>query len=125
MVIIPNVVSGIPSPFYAGSLAVEPMGDFGKLWIIREKIDFDLRSSEDKGEDTITATYQIKNDGEQFPLELLFISDGIKENSLTIDGVKVAGETVQKPQIPETWKIRFLLAANSTDSPPILGEKII
>ncbi|MCJ8281622.1 MAG: hypothetical protein MJK14_17630 [Rivularia sp. ALOHA_DT_140] len=94
--IIPNIVSAVPSPYFDGDLAIEPIGDFGNLGIIREKINFDFRSLKDSGKGTITAIYQIKNDGEKLPIELLFMSrgikyaGGIKDDSVTIDGKKVA-----------------------------------
>ena len=107
LVMIPNTVNAIPLPYLVegGSLNFEPIGDFGNLGIVREKIDFDVPSSKGSREGTITATYQIRNDGEQFPLELLFISDGIENSSLTLDGKTVAGETVKNPKIPENLKI--------------------
>ncbi|MDY6902567.1 MAG: hypothetical protein SWZ49_31530, partial [Cyanobacteriota bacterium] len=63
-----------PSPWKTGELVGEPTGDFRNLGIVWEKLNFDLRPLNDLGESTVTAIYQIRNDGKEIPVELLFVS---------------------------------------------------
>ena len=104
LVMIPNTVNAVPSPYLSGDLIGEPIGDLSKLGIIKEKLEFDFRSLKDSGEGIIKASYQIRNDEEQTPLELLFVAREIKDNSFTIDGKIIPAEKIDEPKLPETWK---------------------
>ena len=104
LIIIPNVVNAVPSPYLSGDLIGEPIGNFRHLAIIHEKLDFDFRSLNNSKYGIVKATYQIRNDREQTPLELLFVSRQIKENSFTLDGKTVPAEIVKEPKLPDTWK---------------------
>lgn len=104
LVIIPNLVSAVPSPYLSGDLTGEPIGSFSNLGVVKEKIDFDFRSLKDSGQGTIKASYQIRNDGEQTSLELLFVAREIKDNSFTLDGKIVPAKIVKEPKLPDTWK---------------------
>ena len=102
---IPEAVNAnMAKPWHEGQLIGEPTGDFRNLGIVWEKLNFDLRALKDLGESTVTAIYQIRNDGEQIPVELLFVSPGIKTGNVTIDGKKIAAETITNPKLPPTWK---------------------
>ena len=105
--IIPKAVNAnMAAPYFEpGELIGEPTGDFRNLGIVWEKLNFDLRPLNNFGESTVTAIYQIRNDGEQIPVELLFVSPGIKTSSVTIDGKKIAAETIKDPKLRPTWKV--------------------
>ncbi len=96
--------ANMAQPWQEGQLIGEPTGDFRNLGIIWEKLNFDLRPLNDLGESTVTAIYQIRNDGEQTPVELLFVSPGIKAGNVTIDGKTIAAETIKNPKLPPTWQ---------------------
>jgi len=91
-------------PWQEGELVGEPTGDFRNLGIVWEKLNFDLRPLNNLEESTVTAIYQIRNDGEEIPVELLFVSPGIKTGNVTIDGKKIAAETIKNPKLPSTWQ---------------------
>ncbi len=102
---IPRAVNAnMAKPWQEGELVGEPTGDFRNLGIVWEKLNFDLRPLKDLGESTVTAIYQIRNDGEEIPVELLFVSPGIKTGNITLDGKTIAGETVTNPKLPPTWR---------------------
>ena len=105
--IIPKAVNAnMAAPYFEpGELIGEPTGDFRNLGIVWEKLNFDLRPLNNFGESTVTAIYQIRNDGEKIPVELLFVSPGIKTSSVTIDGKKIAAETIKDPKLRPTWKV--------------------
>ena len=104
LITIPNVVNAVPSPYLSGDLIGEPIGNFRHLAIIHEKLDFDFSSLNNSKYGIVKATYQIRNDREQTPLELLFVSRQIKANSFTLDGKKVPAKIVKEPLLPDTWK---------------------
>ncbi|BAY81961.1 hypothetical protein NIES267_14390 [Calothrix parasitica NIES-267] len=103
--IIPEAVNAnMANPWQGEHLIGEPTGDFRNLGIVWEKLNFDLRPLNDFGESTVTAIYQIRNDGEQIPVELLFVSPGIKTGKVTLDGKTIAAETVKNPKLPPNWE---------------------
>ena len=103
---IPKAVNAnMGQPYFkSGELVGEPTGDFRNLGILWEKLNFDLRPLYDLGESTVTAIYQIRNDGKEIPVELLFVSPGIKASNVSIDGKKIEKETIKNPKIPLNWE---------------------
>lgn len=102
--IIPKAVNANMSGKHIGKSIGEPTGDFRNLGIVWEKLNFDLRALKDLGESTVTAIYQIRNDGEEIPVELLFVSPGIKNSNVTLDGKAIVAETINNPKVPPTWR---------------------
>ncbi|MGB3640454.1 MAG: hypothetical protein WBA39_23200 [Rivularia sp. (in: cyanobacteria)] len=101
---IPEAVNANMAGFHIGESIGEPTGDFRNLGIVWEKLNFDLRGLKDLGESTVTAIYQIRNDGEEIPVELLFVSPGIKTSNVTLDGKTIAAEKIKNPKVPPTWR---------------------
>jgi hypothetical protein len=102
--IIPKAVNANMSGKHMGESIGEPIGDFRNLGIVWEKLNFDLRGLKDLSESTVTAIYQIRNDGEEIPVELLFVSPGIKTSNVTLDGKTIEKEKIKNPKLPPTWR---------------------
>ncbi|MBV6621701.1 MAG: hypothetical protein KI793_01905 [Rivularia sp. (in: Bacteria)] len=114
--IIPKAVNANMSGSHIGESIGEPTGDFRNLGIVWEKLNFDLRPLKDLRESTVTAIYQIRNDGEEIPVELLFVSPGIKTSSVTIDGKAIAAEAVTIEELPPTWRSPYQLPTSDGGS---------
>lgn len=104
---IPKAVNANMGGSHIGESIGEPIGDFRNLGIVWEKLNFDLRGLKDLSESTVTAIYQIRNDGEEIPVELLFVSPGIKTSNVTLDGKTIEKEKIKNPKLPPTWRSPF------------------
>jgi hypothetical protein len=97
-------IANMAAPWNPGDLVGEPTGSFRSLSIIREKLSFDLRALNQGKFAQITATYQIRNEGEPNSVQLLFVAPAFKAGSVTVDRVVVPSVPVKLSKLPPEWQ---------------------
>src|SRR5690606_29528863 len=84
--------ANISAPWHEGEPGAEPRGDLAQLEVIGEQLALDLRPLADGATRVpVRVRYQVRNRGDAVTRELVFVTPGIAEGEVLLDGAPVAG----------------------------------
>ena len=94
----------ISAPWHTGEPAAEPGGALGQLEVMHEQLAIDLRALA-QGADTVPVhvRYQVRNRGDAVTRELVFVTPGIADGEVLLDGAPVPGAEARVEKLPEIW----------------------
>lgn len=98
IVLLPSAaLANMAPPVAPGDAVGEPAGELGQIHIVRETLEIDLRPLVDAAPVDVTATYQLRNEGDARFIELVFVAAGLGDEAhgVWLDGRPVAYQTEQ------------------------------
>lgn len=99
----PAALANMAAPWTPGDPVGEPSGVFRQLAIEREALAFDLRPLAEGAAAHVSVGYRVRNEGAETTVDLLFVSPGIEEGTVTVDGAAVPAVPLAEPTLPPEW----------------------
>lgn len=94
------------APWDPGDPAGEPLGELSSLVVQQERLELDLRplAGPEGSAALVKVTYRFKNGGYNKIVPLVFVTPGIEEGEVTLDGVALPGVRTEKAELPAAYR---------------------
>ena len=99
-----SVLGNLANRSTPGEVAGEPTGDVRDIAITHETLSFDLRPLPSRRRAIVTATYRVRNDGQPVDVALVFVSPGLGNGRVTVDGSVVPSTPTDAVSGPASWR---------------------